>query len=100
MKNHTLRICNRHKLFVYLACKYHLHNVNSFIVGNTPVSYTHLKCVEMELGEPDESGRRRPVVKPDSEFVLDVDAVVISIDVYKRQALQHSYHSFYEPDYD
>ncbi len=38
-----------------------------------------MKCVEMELGEPDESGRRRPVVKPDSEFVLDVDAVVISI---------------------
>ena len=38
-----------------------------------------MKCVEMELGEPDASGRRRPVEKPDSEFVLDVDCVVMSI---------------------
>lgn len=38
-----------------------------------------IKCVEMELGEPDESGRRRPVVKEDSEFVLDVDCVIMSI---------------------
>ena len=33
----------------------------------------------MELGEPDERGRRRPVEIPGSEFVLDVDTVVISI---------------------
>ena len=38
-----------------------------------------LRCVEMELGEPDESGRRRPVVKPDSEFVLDVDTVIMAL---------------------
>ena len=38
-----------------------------------------IKCVEMELGEPDESGRRRPVVKPDSEFVIDVDTVIMSL---------------------
>ncbi|MBE7057455.1 MAG: NADPH-dependent glutamate synthase [Ruminococcaceae bacterium] len=38
-----------------------------------------MKCVEMELGEPDASGRRRPVVKADSEFVLDVDSVIMSI---------------------
>ncbi len=38
-----------------------------------------LECVEMELGEPDESGRRRPVEKPGSNFVLDVDAVIIAI---------------------
>ncbi len=38
-----------------------------------------LRCVEMELGEPDESGRRRPVVKPDSEFVLDVDTMIVSV---------------------
>ena len=37
------------------------------------------KCVETELGEPDDSGRRRPVEKPDSEFVLDVDSVIMSI---------------------
>lgn len=38
-----------------------------------------MECVEMELGEPDASGRRRPVVKKDSEFVLDVKTVVIAI---------------------
>lgn len=38
-----------------------------------------MKCVEMELGDPDESGRRRPVEKKDSEFTLDVDCVIMSI---------------------
>lgn len=38
-----------------------------------------MKCIEMELGEPDESGRRRPVEKPGSEFVLPVDCVIMSI---------------------
>ncbi|MDD3840566.1 MAG: NADPH-dependent glutamate synthase [Clostridia bacterium] len=38
-----------------------------------------IKCIEMELGEPDESGRRRPVEKPGSEFILDVDTVIIAI---------------------
>ena len=33
----------------------------------------------MELGEPDESGRRRPVVKKDSEFVIEVDTVIMSL---------------------
>ncbi len=38
-----------------------------------------MKCVEMELGEPDASGRRRPVVKENSEFVLDIDTMIMSI---------------------
>ncbi|CAM2752559.1 NADPH-dependent glutamate synthase [Hathewaya histolytica] len=38
-----------------------------------------MKCVRMELGEPDESGRRRPVEIPNSEFVLDVDTVIMSL---------------------
>lgn len=44
---------------------------NGFVVG--------IKCVKMELGEPDERGRRRPIEIPDSEFVLDVDTVIMSI---------------------
>ena len=44
---------------------------NGFVVG--------MKCIRMELGEPDERGRRRPVEIPGSEFTLDVDAVVMSI---------------------
>ena len=49
------------------------------ILGNDEGMVCGMKCVEMELGEPDESGRRRPIEKPDSEFVLDVDSVIMSI---------------------
>lgn len=38
-----------------------------------------IKCVKMELGEPDESGRRRPVVKEGSEFTIEVDMVIMSL---------------------
>ena len=38
-----------------------------------------MKCIRMELGEPDESGRRRPVEVPGSEFVIDVDTVIMSL---------------------
>ncbi|MDV3429106.1 MAG: NADPH-dependent glutamate synthase, partial [Bacillota bacterium] len=38
-----------------------------------------IKCVKMELGAPDESGRRKPVVIPGSEFVIDADTVIMSL---------------------
>ena len=38
-----------------------------------------LKCLKMELGEPDDSGRRRPVAIKGSEFVIEADAVVPAI---------------------
>ena len=38
-----------------------------------------IRCVQMELGEPDESGRRRPVEKKGSEFELEVDSVIMAI---------------------
>lgn len=44
---------------------------NGFVTG--------IKCIRMKLGEPDEKGRRRPVAIPDSDFVLDVDTVIMSI---------------------
>lgn len=40
---------------------------------------TGMECIGMELGEPDESGRRRPIPIPDSEFRLEVDLVVMAI---------------------
>ena len=40
---------------------------------------TGVKCIKMELGEPDANGRRRPMPIEGSEFVLDVDTVVMSI---------------------
>ncbi len=49
------------------------------ILGNDEGMVCGMKCIEMELGEPDESGRRRPVEKAGSEFVLDVDCVIMSI---------------------
>lgn len=38
-----------------------------------------MKCIRMELGEPDESGRRRPVEVPDSDFIMDLDTVIMSL---------------------
>ena len=55
-----------------------LHNPVE-ILGNEDGMVCGMKCVEMELGEPDASGRRRPIVKEGSEFVLDVDSVIMSI---------------------
>ena len=40
---------------------------------------TSMECIRMELGEPDEKGRRRPVEIPDSNFTMDVDTVIMSI---------------------
>lgn len=40
---------------------------------------TGIKCIRMELGEPDASGRRRPVEVPGSEFVIDCDTVIMSL---------------------
>ena len=40
---------------------------------------TGMKCIKMELGEPDESGRRRPVEVPGSEFVMELDTVIMSL---------------------
>jgi glutamate synthase (NADPH/NADH) small chain len=49
------------------------------VIGNDKGWVTGLECLEMELGEPDESGRRRPVPKKGSEFVIPCDAIVVSI---------------------
>ena len=49
------------------------------ILGNEDDFVKAVKCEKMELGEPDASGRRRPVEIPGSEFVLDVDCVIMAI---------------------
>ena len=49
------------------------------IIGDEGGWVTGMRCTEMELGEPDESGRRSPVVKPDSEFVIPVQTVVYAL---------------------
>lgn len=49
------------------------------VLGDENGRVCGLKCIRMELGEPDASGRRRPIEVPNSEFVLDVDTVIMSI---------------------
>ena len=49
------------------------------ILGDDAGNVTGIECVKMELGEPDESGRRSPVEIPGSNFVIEVDAVIMSI---------------------
>lgn len=53
---------------------------NKWVIG--------MECVKMELGEPDESGRRRPVVIPGSNFIMDVDTVILAIGQRPNPILQ------------
>jgi len=48
-----------------------IENDDGWVVG--------MECYEMELGEPDDSGRRRPIVKEGSEFTIDVDTAVVAL---------------------
>jgi glutamate synthase (NADPH/NADH) small chain len=49
------------------------------LIGDEDGWVKQVECIKMELGEPDDSGRRRPVPMPNSEFTLDVDTVIVSI---------------------
>ncbi len=49
------------------------------ILGDENGNVTGIKCIKMELGQPDESGRRRPIEVKDSEFVIELDTVIMSI---------------------
>ena len=55
-----------------------LTNPKQFI-GNEQYWVTAMECYEMELGEPDASGRRRPVLKEGSEFTIDVDVAIVAL---------------------
>ena len=49
------------------------------ILGNEQGNVKAIKCLKMELGTPDESGRRRPIPIPGSEFILEVDSVIMAL---------------------
>lgn len=51
---------------------------------------TGMKCVRMELSEPDESGRRRPVEIKESEFTMDVDTVIMSLGTSPNPLISHT----------
>lgn len=49
------------------------------ILGNEEKFVSGLNCIQMELGEPDASGRRRPIAIEGSDFILDVDCVIMAL---------------------
>lgn len=49
------------------------------IIGNDDGAVTGMECLRMELGEPDESGRRRPVPIKGSEYIFDADIVIVAV---------------------
>lgn len=49
------------------------------ILGSDDGNVTGVRCIRMELGEPDATGRRRPVPVPDSDFLIDADCVIMAI---------------------
>ncbi len=59
--------------------QFHFLTLPVEILGNEEGWVCGMKCQRMELGEPDESGRRRPIAVPGSEFTLEVDMVVVAI---------------------
>jgi glutamate synthase (NADPH/NADH) small chain len=59
--------------------EFHLLQSPKRIIGNDDAHATAVDCLRYELGEPDDSGRRRPVAIAGSEFQIDVDTVIIAI---------------------
>lgn len=59
--------------------QFHLLQNAKRILGDEKGRVVGMECVRYELGEPDSSGRRRPVEIPNSEFVMDVDTVIVAI---------------------
>ena len=59
--------------------EFHLLQSPKRILGDENDNVTALECLRYELGEPDDSGRRRPVPIAGSEFLIDVDTVIIAI---------------------
>jgi len=55
-----------------------LTNPKRFL-GDEKGAVKAMECLRMELGEPDESGRRRPVTIPDSEFIIECDTVIVAL---------------------
>ena len=59
--------------------KFHFLTAPVAFLGNKESQLTQIKCVKMKLGEPDDSGRRRPIPIKDSEFTMGIDTVVVAI---------------------
>lgn len=58
------------------------------ILGSDDGNVTGVRCIRMELGEPDATGRRRPVPVPDSDFVIDADCVIMAIGTFPNPLIK------------
>ncbi|MDL2237217.1 NADPH-dependent glutamate synthase [Christensenellaceae bacterium OttesenSCG-928-K19] len=71
--------------------EFHILTNPTEILGDDKTgAVTGMTCVKMELGEPDDSGRRRPVVIEGSEYTLDVDAVIVAIGQSPNPLIKNS----------
>jgi len=59
--------------------EFHLLQSPKRIIGDENLHVTAIECIRYRLGEPDESGRRRPIAIEGSEFQIDVDTVIVAI---------------------
>ena len=67
--------------------QFHLLNNPVRILGDENNYVNQIECIKMELGEPDASGRRRPVAIEGSEFTLDVDGVIMALGTSLNQLI-------------
>lgn len=70
--------------------QFHLLTAPVSILGSEQGWVNGLECLKMELGEPDQSGRRRPVPVEGSEYILDVDTVIMAIGQGPNPLVQHT----------
>lgn len=60
------------------------------VLGDENGHINAVECIQMELGEPDESGRRRPIAKEGSEFVIDADCMIMAIGTSPNPLIRHT----------
>jgi len=60
------------------------------VLGDEAGNVIGMQCIKMELGEPDESGRRRPIPIKNSEFVIDLDTVIVAIGNSPNPIIPHT----------
>ncbi|MEM2227132.1 MAG: NADPH-dependent glutamate synthase [Candidatus Bathyarchaeia archaeon] len=69
---------------------FHLLTLPVRIIGDENGRVRAIECIRMELGEPDESGRRRPIPVKGSEFTIEVDTVIVAIGTTANPLLPRS----------
>lgn len=79
--------------------QFHLLNNPVRILGDENNYVSQIECIKMELGEPDASGRRRPVAIEGSEFTLDVDGVIMALGTSLNQHIVETTEGLDENDW-